>query len=114
MKAEWDPEARAVKDDKALDAQVRKMGEMKKAMPFVQELKKQLKTEAGAKVLERQLAFDEQATLLAMVAGVKRTSGIQEVVVIECQEGSKTGKDLTNGGKETDITAPQAESAVPG
>jgi len=114
MKAEWDTEAKALKDDKALDAQVRKMGEMKKAMPFVQDLKKRLKTEAGAKVLERKLAFDEQATLLAMVPGVKRTSGIQEVVVIECQEGSKTGKDLTNGAKEVEVTAPQAEAAVPG
>ena len=114
MKAEWNPETKAFKDDKALDAQVRQMGEMKKAMPFVQDLKKRLKTGAGDKVLDRKLAFDEQAILIAMVPGVKRTSAIQELVVVECQEGSKTGKDLTAGGKEVEITAPAAENAVPG
>ncbi len=95
--------------------QVAKMGEAKKAMPFVQNLKKRLQTEeSSAKVLERKLPFDEPKTLLAMLPGIKRTSGFQQVTVIECQEGSKTGKNLTEGGKEVVITAPVAESAVPG
>jgi len=52
-------------DDKALNGRISKMGEMKKAMPFVQTLKKRLKDgEPASVVLERKLAFNEKTTLL--------------------------------------------------
>ncbi len=110
----WDPTTQSLKDEKQLLGQITKMGEPKKAMPFVQVLKKRLQTEDSAKVLERKLAFDEQKTLLAMIPGIKRTSGFRDVTIIECQEGSKTGKDLTDGGKEVEVTSSVADNAVPG
>jgi len=49
-----------------------------------------------------------------MIPGLKRAAGLQLVEVIQVQEGSKKGKDLTNNGEEVDVTAPVAESALPG
>lgn len=49
-----------------------------------------------------------------MIPGLKRAAGLQSVDVIEVKEGSKKGKDLTNNGEEVDVTAPVAESALPG
>ncbi|TPX16808.1 uncharacterized protein E0L32_012360 [Thyridium curvatum] len=114
MKEMWDPATRSV-DDKAMNPRIAKMGEMKKAMPFVQNLKRRLQTgEEADSVLNRKLAFDEQATLLAMVPGLKRTAGFQSVAVILVEEGGKKGKDLMDGGKEVEITSALAENAVPG
>ncbi|KAK3939257.1 leucine--tRNA ligase, cytoplasmic [Diplogelasinospora grovesii] len=115
IKEIWDPETKTQKiDDKELNSRIGKMGEMKKAMPFVQALKKRLRDgEPAGAVLERKLAFDEKTTLLAMVPGLKRTAGLEAIQILGVQEGSKKGKDL-NTGEEVDITAPNAEAAVPG
>ncbi|KAK3951887.1 hypothetical protein QBC32DRAFT_153395 [Pseudoneurospora amorphoporcata] len=112
----WDAATGAQKiDDKELNGRIAKMGEMKKAMPFVQELKKRLKSgEPAEQILSRKLSFDEKATLLAMIPGLKRTAGLESVQVVLVEEGSKTGKDLTNGGEEIEVTAPMAEAALPG
>jgi leucyl-tRNA synthetase len=66
LKEVWDPAANAQRvDDKELNGRIGKMGEMKKAMPFVQALKKRLRDgEPAEAVLERKLAFDEGKTLL--------------------------------------------------
>jgi len=66
LKEVWDPAANAQRvDDKELNGRIGKMGEMKKAMPFVQALKKRLRDgEPADAVLERKLAFDEKKTLL--------------------------------------------------
>jgi len=93
-------------DDKALNAQVAKMGkgpEMKKAMPFVQGLKKRLvvNKEAPEVVFERKLPFDEVSVLEEMKKGLMRTTGCKEVVVITVGE-DKSG------------LPPLAEYAVPG
>ncbi|KAK5661310.1 hypothetical protein OQA88_11205 [Cercophora sp. LCS_1] len=112
----WDPATNSQKiDDKTLNGRIGKMGEMKKAMPFVQALKKRLRDgEPWDAVLSRKLAFDEKTTLLAMIPGLKRTAGLQSVQVVLVEEGSKNGKDLTNNGEEVEVTAPVAESALPG
>ena len=62
----WDPATNTQKiDDKELNGRIAKMGEMKKAMPFVQALKKRLKDgETADTVLSRKLSFDEKTTLL--------------------------------------------------
>lgn len=62
----WDSEKGTQKiDDKELNGRIGKMGEMKKAMPFVQALKRRLKDgEPAEVVLARKLAFDEKETLL--------------------------------------------------
>lgn len=66
LKEVWDPAANKQKiEDKELNGRIGKMGEMKKAMPFVQVLKKRLRDgEPAEAVLERKLAFDEKKTLV--------------------------------------------------
>ena len=49
-----------------------------------------------------------------MVPGLKRAAGLESVRIIATEEGSKKGRDLTDGGAEVDVTAPVSESALPG
>ena len=115
VRENWDAAANTQKiDDKELNGRIGKMGEMKRAMPFVQSLKKRLRDgEPASSVLERKLAFDEKKTLVAMVPGLKRTAGLAAVEIVEVAEGSKKGVNLLDG-REVDVTAPVADSAVPG
>ncbi|OIW27799.1 leucyl-tRNA synthetase [Coniochaeta ligniaria NRRL 30616] len=115
VRENWDAATNTQKvDDKELNGRIGKMGEMKKAMPFVQSLKKRLRDgEPAANVLERKLAFDEKKTLVAMVPGLKRTAGLAAVDIVEVAEGSKKGVNLLDG-REVDVSAPVADSAVPG
>ena len=97
--------------------------EAKKAMPFVQLLKKHLETgtEGAEKVFERKLAFDEVAVLKEMVPGLKQT--IQKCVsvrVVVVEEGGKSGEVVAwseggeGVGEERRELPPAAENAVPG
>ena len=94
-------------DDKALNGQVAKMGkgpEMKKAMTFVQGLKKRLATgEKEDSVFERKLPFDEVGILQDMKKGLMKTTGCKEVKIVEVAEDEKN-KGLP----------PVAEAATPG
>ena len=95
-------------------------GESKRAMPFVQQLKKSL--EAGVDpetVFERKMAFDEVRVLGEMVPGLRQTvqkCDVVEVIVVD--EGGKTGKLAAGGGGEEEEVRselpPVAENAVPG
>ncbi|KAI9038161.1 leucine--tRNA ligase CDC60 [Aspergillus affinis] len=100
-------------NDKELNAKVGKLGEMKKAMPFVQGLKKRLvvSKETPDTVFNRQLPFDEFAVLEEMRGGLKRTTGCKELEIIAVEEGGKTGEVLGTGEKREGL---QAENAVPG
>ena len=95
--------------------------EAKRAMPFVQSLKKSLETGiAPEMVFERKLAFDEIEVLRAMVPGLKQTvqkCAAVEVVIVD--EGGKSGRVVggTEGveeGEKRDGLPPAAEGAVPG
>lgn len=100
-------------DDKALNGQIAKLGEMKKAMPFVQGLKKRLVGgESPDTVFERKLAFDELATLNNMVPGLKKAAGIAVVQIVRVDEGGKTG--TTVDGQAVQDLPGHAEAAVPG
>ncbi|KAI9832445.1 MAG: cytosolic leucyl tRNA synthetase [Phylliscum demangeonii] len=109
-------------DDASLNGQIATMGEMKKAMPFVQGLKRRLVAGERAQVVfERQLAFDELATLQAMAPGIKKTAGCQTVTIVAVDEGGKTGRVVSLDGGANEQTAdhrmalpPSAEGAVPG
>lgn len=96
------------------------MGEMKKAMPFVQGLKRRLVAgEDPQRVFERKLAFDEIETLKQMVAGIKKTAGCTSVRVVLVDVGGRTGKDVLQNGDGADVGVlkdlpPNAEWAVPG
>ena len=88
-------------------------------MPFVNNLKRRLDNgESPDVVLSRQLAFDELATLRAMVPGLKQT--VQKCVAVEIisiTEGGKTGvvvnEDGTQGEEKAELP-PNAASAEPG
>jgi len=69
----WDPATNTQKiDDKELSGRVGKMGEVKKAMPFLQVLKRRLKDgEPVNVVLDRKLIFDEKTTLLVSFLTVR-------------------------------------------
>jgi len=99
-------ESSTLNDDKAINGQVAKMGkgpEMKKAMPFVQGLKKRLANgDAKEAVFERKMPFNEVEYLEEMKKGLMKTTGCKEVDVVEAE-------DETRGGLKS-----VAENAVPG
>ncbi|KAI9049734.1 hypothetical protein LZ554_005886 [Drepanopeziza brunnea f. sp. 'monogermtubi'] len=113
----WNPSTQSV-NDKELMGKIGKMGEMKKAMPFVQALKKRLV--AGEKpelVFERKLAFDEVATLVHMTPGLKKAAGLSVVEIVRVEEGGKKGSVVSVGGGEERVVEGlpgHAEAAVPG
>jgi leucyl-tRNA synthetase len=112
IREHWNPETKSV-NDKEMQPKVAKMGEMKKAMPFVQGLKKRLMTgESAETVFNRKLAFDEQDTLVKMVPGLKKAAGLKVVDIVIVNEGGKSGKVV--GGAELETLPQVAESAVPG
>ncbi|GAB0135242.1 hypothetical protein EsDP_00003587 [Epichloe bromicola] len=113
LKEMWDPATKSV-NDKDLNGKIAKMGEMKKAMPFVQNLKRRLQAgEPASAVLQQKLVFDEKETLAQMLPGLKKTAGLVECDVLNVEEGGKKGVNLVDG-KEVDVTVPLAENAVPG
>lgn len=88
-------------------------------MPFINTLKRRIDNgEPKDAVLNRELAFDELATLRAMVPGLKQT--IQKCVDVEIvlvKEGGKEGivikEDGSEGETKTELL-PTAGSAEPG
>ncbi len=108
-------------DEKSLNPKIAKLGEMKKAMPFVQGLKKRLTSgESPSTVFERKLGFDELYVLKEMVPALKKTAGCTAVDLVAVDEGGKTGMtvpvdgDRERQGKKVDKLPPTAEAAVPG
>ncbi|KAF1948414.1 leucyl-tRNA synthetase [Byssothecium circinans] len=105
-------------DIKALSKTIDK-SESKKAMPFINNLKRRLDNgESKDVVLNRELGFDELATLRAMVPGLKST--VQKCVAVEIirvDEGGKSGVVINEDGSEgerKEELAPSAGSAEPG
>ncbi|KAK2801946.1 cytosolic leucyl tRNA synthetase [Onygenales sp. PD_10] len=101
-------------NDKELNGKVGKLGEMKKAMPFVQGLKKRLVAakEQPETVFNRELGFDELQVLGNMVGGLIRTTGCKIVEIVAVEEGGKTGTTLD--GETREQLPSVAENAVPG
>lgn len=100
---------------KAVTPKIEK-AEMKKAMPFVQNLSKRLQVEKPETVFDRKLAFDEVETLRNVVPQLKKLTGAQVVEVIIVEEGVKTGTRVVGEGEGqvVDVLPPGADSAVPG
>jgi leucyl-tRNA synthetase len=87
--------------------------DLKKAMPFVQALKRRLMSgEKPQAVFDRKLAFDEIDTLRQMVPGLKKAAGLRIVDIVQVSEGGKRGALI--GGREVGDLPQTAESAVPG
>ena len=105
-------------NEKELGPKIAKMGEAKKAMPFVQGLKKRLNAgENKETVFDRKLAFDEIDVLLQMRAGLRKTTGCVKVDIVAVEEGGKNGRIVGDKGvlgeAQTGLPA-MAEGAVPG
>lgn len=104
-------------DDKSLGPQIAKLGEMKKAMPIVQGLKRRLQAgESEEVVFNRKLAFDELDVLVQMRAGLKKTTGCIEVEIVALDEGGTSGKVVSGDkdGEKREGLPPAAQAAVPG
>ena len=88
---------------------------MKKAMPFIQGLKKRLvqAKEKPENVFDRQLGFDELQVLTDMVDTLKKTTGCKAIDVVAVEEGGKTGTILGSG-ETKEVLPPVAEGSVPG
>ncbi|KAF1836858.1 leucyl-tRNA synthetase [Decorospora gaudefroyi] len=105
-------------DIKAISKSMDK-SESKKAMPFINGLKRRLDNgEPKDVVLNRELAFDELSTLRAMVPGLKQT--VQKCVDVEIitmtesgKEGTVINEDGSQGETRSDLP-PHAASAEPG
>jgi leucyl-tRNA synthetase len=105
-------------DIKTLSKQIDK-SESKKAMPFINGLKRRLDNgEPKETVLNRELAFDELSTLRSMISGLKQTvQKCVDVEIVTVKEGGKEGtvikEDGSKGEERTDLP-PTAATAEPG
>lgn len=105
-------------DMKALTPKIEK-SEMKKAMSFIQSLKKRLEGgEPKSTVFERKLPFEELEVLNEMRAGLKQTVQKCRIVeIVRVEEGGKSGvvigEDLSVQDRREDLPI-FAEAAVPG
>lgn len=116
--------AKASLEDKALNAEVGRMGESKKAMPFVQSLKRRLQNGENANnVFERKLPFEEVEVLGQMLRGLRKTVGKckgVEIVAVEGEEEKKVGRIVKCEGEgvgkvdEERALLGAAEMAMPG
>ena len=99
-----------------------KSPEAKKAMPFIQGLKKRLEAgEQEKKVFGRELGFEEVQVLREMVPGLRQTvMRCQRVEVVMVKAAAKKGEVVAGSGegvqvgKEVDDLPAVAEGAVPG
>lgn len=100
---------------KAVSAKLDK-SELKKSMPFIQALKRRIDGgEDATAVFDRKLAFDELATLEAMVPGLKQTvNKLDAVVIVSVKPGATSGAVYKSDGKTLDSLPPPAASATPG
>jgi leucyl-tRNA synthetase len=91
--------------------------EMKKAMPFVQNLKRRLESgEEKTKVFDRDLGFEEVEVLKEMIPGLRATvMKLKKVDIVLVEEGAKSGVKLSDGKEEKlGQLSPMAASAEPG
>lgn len=92
--------------------------DMKRAMPFINELKKQLTTEKAEEVFNRELLFDEIDVVNQALESIKKAPtsiNVTDVQIIAFNNGSTSGKDVKTE-KEVDIPpkVKSIENAVPG
>ncbi|KAL2755416.1 hypothetical protein ACRALDRAFT_1064467 [Sodiomyces alcalophilus JCM 7366] len=112
LRSMWDAETKSV-DDKALNSKIPK-AEMKRAMPFIQGLKRRLLAgEPAEAVFERKLAFDEKKVLVSMTGLLKRSASLVDLQIINVQEGGKQGTDVVTGETVTGLPS-NADGAQPG
>ncbi|KAK9458120.1 hypothetical protein V1511DRAFT_465096 [Dipodascopsis uninucleata] len=99
-----------------LTSKVQKLGDMKRAMPFVNHIKFRLtgNKESPEVVFNRKLIFDEIEIAKLAVAIFKRSIGSENVNVYVVNEASKVAKDVFTGEEVPIQYTKEAEAAVPG
>ena len=103
-------------DTKPLAGKINK-ADVKKAMPYIQNLKKRIDSgEAAARVFSDKLQFDERQALREMIPGLKSTvRKLEEVELVLVKEGEDNGEVITTGNEGQRIPLTQAaNSALPG
>ncbi|CCD24930.1 leucine--tRNA ligase CDC60 NDAI_0E01140 [Naumovozyma dairenensis CBS 421] len=92
--------------------------DMKRAMPFISMLKQRLTTESPESVFDRDLQFDEVATIKLTLKNLQKAAqslDVQEISVMSFPNGAKVGKDIFTN---EEVPLPNAtkivENAVPG
>lgn len=102
-------------DMKAVTKGIEK-ADVRKAMPFVQSLKKRLEGgEDKTKVLNRELGFDEVQILKEMVPGLKATVvKLKQVDIVLVEEGKITGLKISGGKEEVTDLPGISSTAEPG
>ncbi|KAH7145475.1 hypothetical protein B0J13DRAFT_595402 [Dactylonectria estremocensis] len=107
----WDPLTKSV-DDKVLASRIDKT-EKKRAMAFLQSLKKRVQSgESEKDVFDRKLPFDEEQVLVSMLDTLKRSANLKEIQVLNVQRGGVQGVDVVTGQVVENMLS-IAESAVP-
>jgi leucyl-tRNA synthetase len=97
---------------------IAKMGEMKKAMPFIQDIKSRLFTDKVDPeiVFNRKLLFNEVDTLREVLPTIKKVTGAKEVAIVKLEDGGKAGAYVNADGSEEKVEnlSNVAEASVPG
>ncbi|QPG75391.1 cytosolic leucyl tRNA synthetase [Brettanomyces nanus] len=91
--------------------------DMKKVMPFVSILKKELETSTPEEVFNRELPFDEVQTVKAGFAVLVKAPAqvkVVEITAVSFKSGDKTGKDVKTGEEVEIPNTKSIQNAVPG
>ncbi|ODV74633.1 leucine--tRNA ligase CDC60 [Cyberlindnera jadinii NRRL Y-1542] len=109
-------EKQSLNDNAVIKEKVGK--DMKRAMPFISNLKQRLVKESPDVVFNRELNFDEVATVKTAIETIKRAASafkVHDVQVISFKNGTRVGTDIFTGEEvPITITGKIIDSAVPG
>lgn len=109
-------ENQSLNDNKIIKEKVGK--DMKRAMPFISNLKQRLSKESPEIVFNRELNFNEIETIKNAIENLQRATSqvkVEQVQLVSFQNGSKVGKDiLTQEEVEINVGGKIIDGAVPG
>ncbi|CCH42951.1 leucyl-tRNA synthetase [Wickerhamomyces ciferrii] len=109
-------ERQSLNDNSVIKEKVGK--DMKRAMPFISNLKQRLTKESPQVVFNRELNFSEVETIKKAYDNIKRAASLvktEQVQIISFKNGAKVGKDIFTGEEiPILITGKIIDSAVPG
>lgn len=114
LKSFWNDQDKDLDELRLMEEMKKAAGpDLKKAMAFVQGLKKRLLAGEPAEVVfQRHLGFDELKTLVQMAAGLKKVAGLKELIIVEIDG---TGNGVTYPEQQQVKDMPQfANGIVPG
>jgi leucyl-tRNA synthetase len=109
-------ESQSLNDNTVIKEKVGK--DMKRAMPFISNLKQRLTKESPDVVFNRELNFNETETIKTAIENLKRAASafkVQEIQAIAFKNGTRVGTDIFTGEEvPIFITGKIIDAAVPG